>query len=82
VLSHQRKQQLLTLPEVSVDDQLYNIYYFRTGNGFIFGSLMPLSDLEQSISPITTVTLIAGAAIGAVFILLLVILIRLTRSCD
>ncbi len=80
VLADQRQNELLLLPDVLIDDELYNVYYFRTANGFVFGALMPLSDLMQSISTITTITLMAGGGIGLTFIILMILLMRLLFS--
>lgn len=80
ILADSQHSRLVTLSNITIDDQPYNIYYFRTTNGFVFGSLMPLKDLHQSISTITTITLLAGCAIGVSFIALMVLWMRLLFS--
>ncbi|MCJ8268778.1 MAG: hypothetical protein MJK04_05165, partial [Psychrosphaera sp.] len=77
VLNNPKQDKLLTLYDVDIDGQPHNIHYIRTNRGFIFGSLVPTSDLEQAISKLTTVTLIAGLAIGLAFIILMILLMRL-----
>ncbi|MFT4927725.1 MAG: hypothetical protein ACI8WB_003838, partial [Phenylobacterium sp.] len=76
ILADQRQDALFVLPNWQIDNQLYNIYYFRTPAGFVFGSLMPLSDFNRSISTITTITLLAGGGIGSAFIVLMVLWLR------
>jgi signal transduction histidine kinase len=77
VLNNPEQDKLLTLYDVDIDGQPYNIHYIRTNRGFIFGSLVPISDLEEAISKLTTVTLLAGLLIGLAFITLMILLMRL-----
>ena len=65
--------RLKVLTQIQIDQQAFNIYFYHTQSGFIFGSLSPMSDQENEIATITRVTLLAGAGIGAVFILLMFI---------
>lgn len=77
VLLNRETGKMLALHDVMIDGEAYYIYYYRTEQGFIFGSMLPLSDQLQSISTITTITLMAGLTIGLAFIILMVILMRL-----
>lgn len=77
VLSNRETGRLLALHDVVVDGQPYHIYYYRTEQGFIFGSMMPVSDQLNAIDTITTFTLLAGLTIGLAFILVMIVLMRL-----
>ncbi|WDE12147.1 ATP-binding protein [Thalassomonas haliotis] len=80
VLDNELDGQFSILENFLIDKLLYNIYFYRTQDGFIFGSLTPVSDMEQEVNSITTVTLLAGTAIGAGFIIIMIILIRFLFS--
>ncbi|WDD99358.1 ATP-binding protein [Thalassomonas actiniarum] len=80
VLADKQSGQFSTLASQVIDKVLYNIYFYRTQDGFIFGSLSPVSDMEQEVNNITTVTLLAGTAIGAGFIIMMIVLIRFLFS--
>ena len=77
LLESRAQGELAMLENVVIEGIRYHIYYFRTVRGFIFGSLMPVADLEASINEITHITLIAGLAIGATFIIIMIVLMRL-----
>lgn len=68
------------LHDIDIAQAPNHIYYYTTHNGFIFGSLIPISDLESQINKITNITLIAGFAIGAAFILLMMLIMRMLFS--
>ncbi|WP_281560354.1 ATP-binding protein [Thalassomonas sp. RHCl1] len=80
VLDNKQSGQFSILENLVIDNVLYNIYFYRTQDGFIFGSLSPVSDMEQEVNNITTVTLLAGTAIGAGFIIIMIVLIRFLFS--
>ncbi|WDE05140.1 hypothetical protein SG34_028235 [Thalassomonas viridans] len=80
LLDDRQQGQFSLLENQVIDEVLYNVYYYRTRDGFIFGSLTPLADMEREIDAITTVTLLAGAAIGVDFIIIMIVLIRFLFS--
>jgi len=80
VFSSNFKKNSLQLLDVSFEAKLYKLYFIETRGGFIFGSLSPVSDLEQQVETITKVTLIAGFGIGLVFIILMLFLMRILFS--
>ena len=80
LLDNEAKAQFAVLSDFLIDDVLHNIYYYHTRSGFIFGSLSPVSDMEQEIDTVTTITLLAGAGIGGGFILIMIIFIRFLFS--
>ena len=76
LLGSRTVNHLKMLENIVVDGEVYDIYYYRTPRGFIFGSMMPVKDMEQSIARITDITLVAGLGIGAVFIVIMLLLMR------
>jgi|GEM_PF-933175 len=80
VLNKNLTNHLDRLENIVLDGTEYSIYFYNTNSGFIFGSLSPVSDMTEEIDTITTVTLIAGAGIGAGFIILMVLLMRFLFS--
>lgn len=77
LLQNKQINRLNEIQQIIIDGELYNIYFYGTANGFIFGSLMPLSDLENEVNTITKINLIAGGGIGLSFILLMLIIMRM-----
>lgn len=80
VLSDNEANKLNVLTDVLIDDINYNIYFYGTSSGFIFGSLSPVSDIEKEIDSITQVTLLVGTSIGSIFIILLIIFMHVLFS--
>jgi signal transduction histidine kinase len=77
LLQNNQINRLNEIQKTIIDEEAYNIYFYTTANGFIFGSLMPLSDLENEVNRITNINLIAGGGIGLSFILLMLIIMRM-----
>ncbi len=71
---------LNSMKNIYIGDVNYTIYFYRTKSGFVFGSISPISDQENAVSAITTVTLLAGGAIGASFIIIMLVLMRVLFS--
>lgn len=80
VLKDSEANKLNIVTNVLIDEINYNIYFYGTSSGFIFGSLSPVSDIEKEINSITHVTLLVGASIGTLFIILLIILMHVLFS--
>jgi len=80
VLSDNKTNSLNILTDVLIDDVIYNVYFYGTNSGFIFGSLSPVSDMEKEVNGITNITLLTGTSIGTIFIALLIILMRVLFS--
>ncbi len=80
VLNESQVNKLNILTDVHIDGINYNIYFYGTNSGFIFGSLSPLSDIEKEIDSITQVTLLVGTSIGSIFLILLIIFMHVLFS--
>ena len=80
IFANKQKNQLDVINNFAIDNVLYNIYFFQTSSGFIFGSLSPVTDMVKEINMITLVTSLAGGAIGVGFIIMMVLLMRVVFS--
>ncbi|WP_168171404.1 ATP-binding protein [Lacimicrobium sp. SS2-24] len=52
------------------------VFYQTTEQGFVFGSLVPQSDLRRAVDEVSRLTLLTGSAIGLGFILLMIFILR------
>lgn len=71
---------LSQIPNINLNGDYYHLVYTRTQSGFIFGSLIPISDLEDDINEITWLTLLAGSLIGALFLTILLLFLKILFS--
>lgn len=60
--------------QLSTEDEY--IFYQLSENGFIFGSMVPKSDLNKQVDKVSYLTLITGSAIGLGFILLMIFILK------
>jgi len=74
------KNELKILPDIKIDGINYNIYFMSTDSGFVFGSLVPETYIDDKISQVTTSTLLAASVIGLGFIVLMLLLMRMVFS--
>ncbi|MDF2177684.1 ATP-binding protein [Aliiglaciecola sp. CAU 1673] len=63
--------------DVQVSEIPYELYYFFTEDGFLFGSLVPVADLRSDIKSISDLILLYGAQIALAFILLMIVVLNL-----
>ncbi|ALS98575.1 ATP-binding protein [Lacimicrobium alkaliphilum] len=56
------------------EDEL--IFYQTTEQGFVFGSMVPMSDFRKEIDQVSRLTLLTGSGIGLGFILLMIFILR------
>lgn len=68
------------IANVELAGVLYQVFFTRTQSGFIFGALIPASDLENDINDITWVTLLMGSLIGLLFLAVLLLLLKMLFS--
>ena len=68
------------IKRIMLEGTEHDIYYYTTKNGFVFGTMLPRSDLEHDINEINSVTLIAGFLIGTSFIVLMMLIMRILFS--
>jgi len=66
-----------SLKNIKINDNKYNVYFYKTQSGFIFGSISPLTDLEKEATLITNLTFFIGSVIGIIFIILVYILMQI-----
>lgn len=71
---------LMQIADIELSGVLYQVYFTRTQSGFIFGSLIPASDLENDVNEITWITLLMGSLIGLLFLAVLLVFLRLLFS--
>lgn len=76
LFSTQAPDQLEIISNITLAKQPYHIYYTRTKSGFVFGSLIPVSDLEKEIDEITWLTQVMGTVIGITLLIILLIVLR------
>lgn len=60
--------------QLSIEDTY--IFYQLSESGFIFGSLVPKSDLSEQVDKVTSLTLMTGSAIGLGFIVLMIFILK------
>lgn len=77
LLNTSQPDTLNSLDNIEINKNTYNIYFYQTQSGFIFGSISPLTDLEKEATHITDITFLIGSAIGIVFIILVYILMQI-----
>ncbi|PAJ73382.1 hypothetical protein CJF42_16080 [Pseudoalteromonas sp. NBT06-2] len=77
LLNKSKINKLSSLNNIIISDKKYNIYFYQTQSGFIFGSISPLSDLEKEAKSITTITFLIGSAIGILFIIIVFLLMQI-----
>lgn len=77
LLNTSKPNILNSLENIVINHNKYNIYFYQTQSGFIFGSISPLIDLEKEATHITDITFLIGSAIGVIFIILVYILMKI-----
>ena len=77
LLNTSKPDILNSLKNIVINHKKYNIYFYQTQSGFIFGSISPLIDLEKEATHITDITFLIGSAIGIIFIILVYILMQI-----
>lgn len=63
--------QLTQLENIDIDGQPYKVFFVNTENGFVFGSLVPESDINKEINSVSSLVLLSGMAVGLLFILVM-----------
>lgn len=61
---------------ITLNDTVFDMYTVETQSGFIFGSLSPQSDISNAIKQVSIITVLGGALIGALFILIMFLLMK------
>jgi len=77
LLAKSKINALNSLENITIKNNTYNIYFYQTQSGFIFGSISPLTDLEKEAKLITNTTFLIGSIIGILFIILIYILMQI-----
>jgi signal transduction histidine kinase len=77
LLNTSKTDILHSLDNIVINHNKYNIYFYQTQSGFIFGSISPLADLEKEANSITSITFFIGSAIGILFIIIVFILMKI-----
>ena len=71
---------LSQITDIHLNNSDFHLVYTRTQSGFIFGALIPVSDLEKEINEVTWLTLLLGSLIGALFLAILLLFLKILFS--
>ncbi|GAA0341577.1 hypothetical protein GCM10009092_02630 [Bowmanella denitrificans] len=76
VLQDRQTSLIKQISDLQLGNTSYELYYFYTEDGFLFGSLVPGTDLRRDINSISRMILLYGTLAGLAFILLMFLVLH------